>query len=75
MYLVCHVTSHDLIEGSCKFLCKFLWRELLAVCYHPDKPCDHRYCESGDMFLICHVTLRDHMFKELLISWGYCPSS
>ena len=42
----------------------FGW-ELLAVCHHPDKRGDHRHCDYGDMFLICHMTLSDHMFKGL----------
>ena len=40
--------------------------EFLAVCHHPDKFGDHGHRESGDMFLICHVTKPDHMFKWLL---------
>ena len=40
--------------------------ELLAVCHHPDKSCDYKYCDSGDiMFLICHVTSLEHMFIGL----------
>ena len=36
------------------------------VCHDPDKFCDYYHCDSGDvMFLICHVTSRKHMFKEL----------
>ena len=42
--------------------------EFLAVCYHPDKFGDHVHCESGDMFLICHVTSPDHTFKGLHIT-------
>ena len=38
--------------------------ELLAVCYHPDKSCD-QHCDSGGMFLICHVTSREHIVKSL----------
>ena len=37
-------------------------RELLAMCHHADKLFLQRHCESGNMFLICHVTSSD-MFK------------
>ena len=38
--------------------------QLLVLCHHPDKLCDHKHCEGGDKkFLICHVTSRQHMFK------------
>ena len=41
------------------------WRDILAVCDHPDKFGDHKHCESRDiMFLICQVTSRHHMFKS-----------
>ena len=37
--------------------------ELLAVCHHPDKSCDHRHCDCGDiMFLICHMTSRKRVW-------------
>ena len=40
--------------------------QLLALCHHPHKLCDHKHCGSGDKkFLICHVTSRQHMFKGL----------
>ena len=43
----------------------YVW-ELLAICHHPDKSCDHKHCDSeGIMFLIFHVTFREHMFKDL----------
>ena len=39
---------------------------LLAVCNHSNKFSDHRHCGNGDlMFLICHVTSHDHVFKGL----------
>ena len=48
--------------------------ELLAVCHHTDKSCDHNHCNSGDiMFLICHVTSREHMFKGLYEFMGEAP--
>ena len=41
-------------------------RELLTVCHHPGKFCEHRHCDSGDIvFLICHVISREHTFKGL----------
>ena len=41
------------------------WK-LLTVCHHPDKSCDHKYCDSGDIvFLIRHITSRELMFKGL----------
>ena len=43
----------------------FGW-ELLVVFHDPDTPCDHTHCDSGDiMFLICHMTSRERMFKGL----------
>ena len=33
--------------------------------YDADTSCDHKYCDDGDMFLICHVTSREQIFKEL----------
>ena len=42
------------------------WK-FLAVCHHPEKFCDRRYRDNGNkMFLICHVTSRNHMFKGLM---------
>ena len=35
------------------------------LCHHPNKSCDHRHCDSGNMFLICHVTSGDLEFKGL----------
>lgn len=32
----------------------------------PDKSCDHKNCDNGDiMFLICQVNSREHIFKGL----------
>ena len=29
------------------------------LCQYPDKSCDHKHCDGGNiMFLICHVTSR-----------------
>ena len=38
---------------------------LLVACHHPDKFGDRKYCDSGDMFLICHATSRGYVFKDL----------
>ena len=43
-------------------------QEFLTVCQKSDKFGDHRYCESGDVFLICHVTSTDHVFKWLYVT-------
>ena len=43
----------------------YVW-ELLAVCHHPEKSCENEHCDSEDkIFLIFHVTSREHMFKWL----------
>ena len=39
--------------------------ESLPVCHHPGKVGDHRHSRSGDMFLICHIIIRDHKCKGL----------
>ena len=29
--------------------------------HYADKSCDHKHCDGGDiLFLICHVTTREH---------------
>ena len=51
----------------------YSWK-LLGVCHHPDKYCDHKQCDNGDIkFLICHVTSREHMFKRLREFMGGTP--
>ena len=38
--------------------------ELLLVC--PAKSGDYRHCDTGDlMFLICHMTSNNHLFRGL----------
>ena len=32
------------------------------MCHHPDQFCDHKDCDNGNMFLICHDTSYDHMY-------------
>ena len=40
--------------------------ELLLVCQNLAKSCDHRHCDTGDlMFLICHMTSNNHLFRGL----------
>ena len=36
---------------------------VLMYYHHSDKYGDQRDCDSGDLFLICHVTSQDCMFK------------
>ena len=66
MYLIYHMTSYDpLIGGHLN-----LSLEVLAVRHHPDKSCDHKHYDSGNiMLLICHFTPREsrehEMFKVL----------
>ena len=52
--------------------------ELLAICHQPDETCDHKHCYSADiMFLICHVTSREHMLQGLceFIGWKHLTVS
>ena len=63
MYLLCHVTSHN--HG---------W-ELFAVCQHPDKSSEHKNGDSGYIiFLICHATYRDYIFKGMCEFMSGIPS-
>ena len=39
--------------------------ELLTVCHLLNRSCDHKHCDSGDMFLICYVTSRKHILNGL----------
>ena len=48
---------------------KISGREFLAVCHHPDRFGDDGHCKSGDMFLVCHVTSPDHIFKGLYVTF------
>ena len=58
MYLISHMTTSS--RG-----CTNLW--VVAPCYMSpsDKSCDHKHSNSGYMFLICHLTSRQHTFKGL----------
>ena len=49
-------------------------RELLKVCHHLGKSCEHKHYDSEDMFLICHMTSRKHMFQGLCEFRGGIPS-
>ena len=49
MVLVCHVISQNL--------------EPMKVIYYPAKFVDHRDSACRDMFLICRMTLQDHVIK------------
>ena len=49
-------------------------RKLLIVCNHPARFGGHIYCGGGGkMFLLYHVTSRDHVFKGLcdLMDWSF----
>ena len=47
---------------------------LIVLCHHPDKSCDHKHCEIGDvMSWICRVTFREHTFKGLCEFMGRIP--
>ena len=49
--------------------------ELLALCHYADNFCDHKHCDGGDMiFLICHLTTHEQMFKGLCKFMGGNPS-
>ena len=49
--------------------------EFFVVCHHPYKSFDHKLCVSGDiMFLIRHMTSREHRFKGLCEFTGETPS-
>ena len=47
--------------------------ELLAVCNHLDKSCDHKYYNGDIMFLIGRVTSSKHMFKGHVYLWVETP--
>ena len=49
--------------------------ELLVVYHHPNESCDHKFCDSRDIiFLICHMTCREQMFKGIYEFIGGSPS-
>ena len=52
----------------------YVW-ELLKVCHHLGKSCEHKHYDSEDiMFLISHMTSRKHMFQGLCEFMGGIPS-
>ena len=57
--------SHDLTWPPHWESMRIYGWELLVLCHYADKPCDHRHCDGGDMFLICHIISLEHMFKWL----------
>ena len=46
--------------------------ELIALCHYPDKPCDYKHCDGGNIFLIYQVTSREHVQKFIWI-YGWKP--
>ena len=68
------LVSNDLIWQPHLGVKQFYGWKLLAICHHTEKPCDHRYCNSGDkIFFICHMTSPKHMFKQLCEFMGRSP--
>ena len=59
MYLICHITSHEIYGWA-----------LLVLCQYADKFCDHNDCDGGDIFLICHVAPLMNTFKECEFKGG-----
>ena len=48
-------------------------RECMMKCHYLDKSSEHKHCSGGDiMFLVCHMTTREHMFKGL---WEFMGGS
>ena len=48
---------------------------LFLISGHISKFIGHRYCESGDsMFIVCHMTSGDHVYRELYNFVGGNPS-
>ena len=41
---------------------------------HSDKSCDHKHCDNGGMFLICHLSYGELMFNKLREYMGGCTS-
>ena len=67
MYLNCHVNSQDhLIKQSCKFI----FGSLLPLPYIVTTLVS---LMTVEMFLICHVTAREQMFKGLRETMGGSP--
>ena len=49
----------NIIKESC-----VLWVRTPQDSHDPTKFGDHRYCDSGDMLLVCHVIEQDYVIKE-----------
>ena len=39
--------------------------KLFVLCHYADKSRDHKHFDGGGMFLICHMTSPELMFKRL----------
>ena len=45
------------------------------ICHYAYKSCDRKHCDGEDiMFLICHMTSREHMFEGLCEFMSGSPS-
>ena len=42
--------------------------------HYPDKSCDLKDCDGGNIYLICDVTSREHIFKGLCEFMSGTPS-
>ena len=68
-YLICLVTSRNYLIDRVTTMWIYGW-ELLVLCLYADKSCDHKYFDGGDViFLICHRTCHEHMFKVYVNLW------
>ena len=77
MYLICDVTSRDhLTERASEFmglvLCDYYVTPLL--CDYSGKACDHKYCDGGDMFLVCLVNTCVKGYVNLRVEACHCES-
>lgn len=63
-YNVCNFQYDLTWSPHCGVMLIYGW-ELLSICHHPDKSCDHKHCDSKDMFSVNYVTSHEHMFKGL----------
>ena len=57
--------SRDLIWPTHWELMRIYGWECLVLSHYPWKSCDQKHWDGGDMFLICHMTSCEHMFKGL----------
>ena len=47
--------------------------ELLVACHHPDKFCNHKYCDSGDVFNLSCDLLWAHVWRVNGFFYGQNP--